>query len=88
MTIDHAADARAADGDTAEAAMVPGPDTSPDARMECTVCWCVYDPAVGDESAGIPPGTAFADLPEDWLCPNCDAPKSDFVPLGDREPKR
>lgn len=45
----------------------------------CEVCSYVYDPAVGDETQGIPPGTAFADLPDDWVCPVCAAAKSDFV---------
>ncbi|KAF5091878.1 Rubredoxin [anaerobic digester metagenome] len=38
---------------------------------ECTVCGYVYDPAKGDEKNQIPPGTAFEDLPDDWLCPLC-----------------
>jgi len=40
----------------------------------------VYDPAVGDPDAGIPPGTAFEDLPEDWVCPACRAKKKAFRP--------
>ncbi len=44
----------------------------------CTVCGYVYDPAVGDPTAGIEPGTAFEELPEDWLCPECGAPKEMF----------
>ena len=35
----------------------------PDARLECKICWWVYDPAEGDAVWQIPPGTAFADLP-------------------------
>lgn len=48
------------------------------ARYVCTICDYVYDPAVGDPENGIAPGTSFADLPEDWVCPPCGAPKSDF----------
>jgi len=44
----------------------------------CTICDYVYDPAAGDPDNGIPTGTSFEDLPEDWLCPVCGAPKSDF----------
>lgn len=44
----------------------------------CLVCGYDYDPAVGDPGAGIPPGTAFEDLPEDWVCPICGADKSMF----------
>ncbi|MFN2369014.1 MAG: rubredoxin, partial [Desulfurivibrionaceae bacterium] len=35
-------------------------------------------PAEGDESTGIEPGTAFADLPADWVCPVCGAEKEEF----------
>ncbi|HSR73459.1 MAG TPA: rubredoxin [Sulfurovum sp.] len=44
----------------------------------CTVCEYIYDPALGDPDSGIPPGTAFEDIPEDWVCPDCGARKSDF----------
>ncbi|MBD2094783.1 rubredoxin [Trichocoleus sp. FACHB-591] len=49
-------------------------------RYVCTVCNYVYDPAVGDPDSGISPGTAFTDLPEDWVCPICGATKADFEP--------
>ncbi|MBF0184855.1 MAG: rubredoxin [Magnetococcales bacterium] len=45
----------------------------------CAVCDYLYDPAKGDPENGIPPGTAFADLPEDWLCPDCGARKESFA---------
>ena len=38
----------------------------------------VYDPEVGDPDNGIAPGTAFEDLPEDWVCPVCGVGKEDF----------
>jgi rubredoxin len=47
-------------------------------KYVCGVCGYVYDPEEGDPDAGISPGTKFSDLPEDWLCPICGAPKSDF----------
>jgi rubredoxin len=50
-----------------------------DARMECGICWHVYDPAEGDTVWQIPPGTPFAKLPEHWTCPNCDAAKHKFL---------
>lgn len=34
-------------------------------------CGWVYDPAQGDPDHGVPPGTAFDDLPDDWVCPSC-----------------
>jgi rubredoxin len=53
----------------------------PSARLECGICWWVYDPQVGDPIANISCCTAFADLPTDWHCPNCDAPKHKFMVL-------
>lgn len=53
----------------------------PDARLECKICWWVYDPAEGDAVWQIPPGTAFADLPGHWRCPQCDAEASKFLLL-------
>jgi len=52
-------------------------------RLECRICWYVYDPAEGDEVEQIPPGTAFADLPDHWRCPQCDAAREMFLPLDD-----
>ena len=54
-----------------------------DAVMECRICWHVYDPAEGDPVWQIPPGTPFSALPDHWTCPNCDAPKSDFLLITD-----
>ncbi|GAA5265888.1 hypothetical protein ACOSOMT5_P2315 [Acidiphilium sp. MT5] len=51
----------------------------PSGRYECRICWHVYDPAQGDAVAQIPPGTSFAALPEDWVCPQCDAAKLQFI---------
>ena len=47
----------------------------------CTLCGYIYDPAKGDPSNGIAPGTAFESLPADWVCPECGAAKSEFEPL-------
>lgn len=44
----------------------------------CTSCGFVYDPDEGDPDGGIPPGTAFEDIPDTWFCPVCGARKSDF----------
>ena len=49
-------------------------------KYVCTVCGWIYDPAVGDPENGIAPGTSFADLPEDWLCPECGGGKDMFEP--------
>jgi len=50
-------------------------------KYVCTVCEWVYDPAVGDPDSGIAPGTAFEDIPEDWVCPLCGVGKEDFAPV-------
>ena len=49
-------------------------------RYVCSVCGYVYDPAVGDPENGIAAGTAFTDLPDDWVCPVCGAEKDQFEP--------
>ncbi len=49
-------------------------------KYVCDVCGYIYDPDVGDTDNGIQPGTAFDDLPDDWVCPLCGAGKSDFSP--------
>ena len=46
----------------------------------CEVCGYVYAPAVGDPDGGIPAGTAFENIPDDWVCPICGVGKSDFKP--------
>jgi len=48
------------------------------AKYECTLCGWIYDPEVGDPDGDIEPGTAFKDIPEDWVCPECGAGKEDF----------
>ncbi len=55
----------------------PASDLGP--SYKCLVCDHIYNPSEGDEDSGIPPGTPFEDLPDDWMCPVCGAEKSDFV---------
>jgi rubredoxin len=50
-------------------------------RYKCLVCDHIYDPVDGDPDGGIAPGTAFEDIPDDWMCPVCGAGKEDFEPL-------
>ena len=50
-------------------------------RLECKICWYVYDPAEGDDYWQIEPGTPFAQLPEHWTCPQCDSAKIGFMKL-------
>ena len=50
-------------------------------RYRCIVCGYIYDPEEGDPDGSIPPGTSFDDLPDNWVCPICGVPKSDFEPM-------
>lgn len=56
---------------------------SDDTRMECRICWHVYDPAEGDDVEQVAPGTPFTALPEHWRCPQCDAARDKFLPLNE-----
>ena len=49
-------------------------------KYVCTVCGYVYDPAEGDPDSGIKPGTAWKNVPEDYVCPLCGAGKNAFEP--------
>ncbi|OIO73293.1 MAG: rubredoxin [Elusimicrobia bacterium CG1_02_37_114] len=51
-------------------------------KWKCTICGYIYDPAVGDTEHGINPGTKFENLPDDWVCPECGAPKDQFDRVG------
>ena len=52
-------------------------------KYVCDICGYVYDPAVGDPDNGVEPGTAFEDLPADWVCPLCSVGKDDFSEVND-----
>ena len=45
---------------------------------ECTVCGYVYNPEQGDPDNGVAPGTAFENVPDEWVCPLCGASKDMF----------
>jgi rubredoxin len=47
-------------------------------KYECTACGYIYDPAEGDPEHGIPKGTSFEELPDDWVCPLCSMGKDNF----------
>ena len=48
----------------------------------CPSCEYVYEVAAGDEHEGFAAGTAWADIPADWCCPDCGVrEKVDFVPV-------
>ena len=47
-------------------------------KYKCNVCGYIYDPAKGDPDNGVAAGTNFDKLPNNWVCPECGAPKSEF----------
>lgn len=49
----------------------------------CLVCGYIYDPELGDVDGGIEAGTAFEDIPEDWVCPVCGVSKEQFEVMED-----
>ena len=63
-------------GEASEEAKAPAPGAL--STYSCGVCGHTYDPALGDPEHGTAPGTRFADLPADWVCPVCGAPKEAF----------
>lgn len=48
-------------------------------KYVCSICGFVYDESKGIPESGIAPGTKWEDLPDDWACPLCRAPKSAFA---------
>jgi rubredoxin len=52
-------------------------------KYECVICGFIYDEAEGLPDDGIPAGTRWADIPEDWECPDCGISKQDFELMTD-----
>ena len=48
-------------------------------KYKCNICKYEYDPAQGDPTQGIAPGTPFEALPADWKCPRCKQGKEKFA---------
>lgn len=57
-------------------------DPSQMQRYRCNSCGYVYEPTKGDQSAQIPVGIPFAELPERWKCPVCGASQAQFETVG------
>ena len=49
----------------------------------CDSCGYYYDPVYGADSDDLKEGTPFANLPDDWTCPECGASKATFSPIED-----
>lgn len=61
---------------------VAGVETEPFAKWHCVTCGHIYDEALGDPDTGVAPGTRWADVPDDWYCPDCGATKEAYEPYG------
>jgi len=48
-------------------------------KWACTICGYVYDSVKGYPDNGVAPGTTWNDVPHDWVCPICGAPKDNFI---------
>jgi rubredoxin len=48
------------------------------AQYMCLICGFIYDETQGLPEENIPAGTRWADIPDDWACPECGAMKTDF----------
>ncbi len=55
-----------------------GPTSSEYKTWMCVLCGFIYDEAEGIPEAGIAAGTRWEDIPQDWICPDCSATKTDF----------
>lgn len=80
------------DKEKLEKEVVPEAETKPEQKEEpvlketsgehssftCSICGFEYNPEEGDPALGIPPGTPFEDLPDDYKCPICNAGKDYF----------
>ena len=53
-------------------------DLEPFKRWMCLGCGFLYDEALGSPEHGLTAGTRWADVPEDWVCPDCGTPKRLF----------
>ena len=58
-----------------------GMKTMENQKFICEPCGYIYDPQLGDPDSGIPAGTPFEELPEDWVCPICGLGKDVFLPM-------
>ncbi|MBS0521553.1 MAG: aminotransferase class I/II-fold pyridoxal phosphate-dependent enzyme [Proteobacteria bacterium] len=66
---------------TAHRPLPPPPPPTPERRFMCRGCYFIYEEHRGLPQQGLPPGTAFADIPDTWRCPDCGTDKSNFRPL-------
>jgi len=51
------------------------------AKYKCMVCGYIFDEEEGDLSQKVEPGTLWANISDDWVCPVCGVNKSQFEKL-------
>jgi rubredoxin len=47
-------------------------------RYMCLGCGFLYDERLGLPEHGVAAGTRWAEIPDDWVCPDCGSSKSSF----------
>lgn len=50
-------------------------------KFICLACGYIYDEELGDPEDGLPAGTRFEDIPDDWQCPLCGVRKATLNPM-------
>jgi len=50
---------------------------------KCCICGELYDEQYGDPESGLPAGTRYEDIPDNWTCPSCGATKQSLVGIND-----
>lgn len=73
--------------DPASPVAAPAMPEAPYLQFICNACGFIYKEAEGDPDSGLPPGTRFADIPDDWECPLCAVTKADFSPYTPPAPR-
>jgi len=59
----------------------PKKQAKPYKTYVCSGCGYEYDADTGDPEADVDPGTPFAKLPEEWICPDCAEAKDQFIEI-------
>lgn len=80
QTIDDVASATAETGVEAEPTQPLTPREMD--RFECLACGYTYEPTKGDDRSNIQAGVPFQEVPLNWRCPVCGAPKKRFANVG------
>ena len=47
-------------------------------KYMCVICGFIYDEELGWKEDNIAAGTKWDDLPDNWICPDCNVGKEDF----------